>query len=138
MAGTRSRRRRLPPARHPGVVEFRVARQAILRAESQSFHDAGAETFEHGICVVGQPLYQLLRIRVLEIDAEVFPRLATALRPPPKSCELGAARRSNRVAVAATCRRAACRKGPGPMPANSTTLMPASGPFYVGLCVLFP
>ncbi|MPN11249.1 hypothetical protein SDC9_158550 [bioreactor metagenome] len=139
MAGTRGERAALPPPCHPGIDQFRVARQAILRAEAQSFHDAGAETFEHDICVVGQPLYQLLRIRVLEIDAQgFFPPIGDGLAPPAKQLRgEGAAGTLQQGDVRAHVGEQHAAKGAGADAGEFDDLDAGQRAVLSGLCVCF-
>ena len=81
-------RARLPPARHAAVDEFRIALEANVGPETQTFHHAGTETFDQRIGFLDQLQRGFDGFRLLEVERHaaaaaighfVFRRHASAL-----------------------------------------------------------
>jgi len=63
----------LPPAGHPGVDESRFAGEAVVRAESQPFGDAGPHPFHERVRTLHQFEHRGDGGRVLEVERDARP-----------------------------------------------------------------
>jgi hypothetical protein len=60
----------LPPAGHPAVDDARIAREAVVRAESQALGDPRPETLDETVGILHQVEDERPRVGVLEVDAD--------------------------------------------------------------------
>ena len=73
VSGRRGVRAVLAPTGHPSVDQRRVARQAILGSDSQSFGHPGPEALEAEVGALNESQYRLSALRVLQVDRPVDP-----------------------------------------------------------------
>ncbi|MNZ81137.1 hypothetical protein D3C78_997940 [compost metagenome] len=70
MAGGRRQRTALAPAGHAAVDQLRIARQAHVRTEAETFHHAGAEAFDQHVGFVDQLQQDIGSARLLRVDGD--------------------------------------------------------------------
>ena len=126
-----------PPARHPPIDELGVARQANIGAEPKPLHHPRPEPLDQGVGPVDQAQRGIDPSLVLQIDGDV----AAAARQQVEAVLLAGGAADPAVVMPDVTRaidpdhlgahvreQHRAKRPPGPMPASSITLIPASGP----------